>query len=193
MTSAANPVVKRMRMLASRKFRQREGMSLAEGIQPVWQAVEAGAPVEALIFAPDLLRYQPAVEMVLEQERRGVRVVRRRRGGQGDGPLGQRLVGVVPAKGVDAALDVDAPPIRRAGVLQADDARNRLGGVGVLRLVLRELLPFLERFGLLLRLGVGFRGGAGFRGGVGYAGRGKVPRPQQALHWSLGDWRGEDV
>ena len=76
MTSAANPVVKRMRMLASRKFRQREGISLAEGIQPVWQAVEAGAPVEALIFAPDLLRYQPAVEMVLEQERRGVRVVR---------------------------------------------------------------------------------------------------------------------
>lgn len=76
MTSAANPVVKRMRMLASRKFRQREGMSLAEGIQPVWQAVEAGAPVEALIVAPDLLRYQPAVEMVLEQERRGVRVVR---------------------------------------------------------------------------------------------------------------------
>ena len=75
-TSAANPVVKRMRMLASRKFRQREGISLAEGIQPVWQAVEAGAPVEALIFAPDLLRYQPAVEMVLEQERRGVRVVR---------------------------------------------------------------------------------------------------------------------
>ena len=63
-------------MLAGRKFRQREGMALAEGIQPVWQAVEAGAPVEALIFAPDLLRYQPAVEMVLEQERRGVRVVR---------------------------------------------------------------------------------------------------------------------
>ena len=51
-TSAANPVAKRMRMLANRKFRQREGMSLAEGIQPVWQAVEAGAPVEALIYAP---------------------------------------------------------------------------------------------------------------------------------------------
>jgi TrmH family RNA methyltransferase len=75
-TSAANPVVKRMRMLANRKFRQREGLSLAEGIQPVWQAVEAGAPVETLIYAPDLLRYQPAVEMVLDAERRGVRVVR---------------------------------------------------------------------------------------------------------------------
>ena len=75
-TSAANPVVKRMRMLASRKYRQREGLSLAEGIQPVWQAVEAGAPVETLIYAPDLLRYQPAVEMVLDAERRGVRVVR---------------------------------------------------------------------------------------------------------------------
>jgi TrmH family RNA methyltransferase len=75
-TSTANPVVKRMRMLASRKFRQREGLSLAEGIQPVWQAVEAGAPIETLIYAPDLLRYQPAVEMVLDAERRGVRVVR---------------------------------------------------------------------------------------------------------------------
>jgi RNA methyltransferase, TrmH family len=75
-TSAANPVVKRMRMLANRKFRQREGLSLAEGIQPVWQAVEAGAPIETLIYAPDLLRYQPAVEMVLDAERRGIRVVR---------------------------------------------------------------------------------------------------------------------
>ena len=55
------------------QLRQREGLSLAEGIEPVWQAVEAGAPVETLIYAPDLLRYQPAVEMVLDAERRGIR------------------------------------------------------------------------------------------------------------------------
>jgi TrmH family RNA methyltransferase len=104
-TSAANPVVKRMRMLASRKFRQREGMSLAEGIQPVWQAVEAGAPVEALIFAPDLLRYQPAVEMVLEQERRGVRVVRL------SGELFQRLSDRDGAAGLAAIVGQRLTPL----------------------------------------------------------------------------------
>lgn len=105
MTSAANPVVKRMRMLASRKFRQREGLSLAEGIQPVWQAVEAGAPVEALIFAPDLLRYQPAVEMVLEQERRGVRVVRL------SGELFQRLSDRDGAAGLAAIVGQRLTPL----------------------------------------------------------------------------------
>jgi TrmH family RNA methyltransferase len=105
-TSAANPVAKRMRMLATRKFRQREGAALAEGIQPVWQAVEAGAPVEALIFAPDLLRYQPAIEMVLEQERRGVRVVRL------SGELFQRLSDRDGAAGLAAIVGQRLTPLR---------------------------------------------------------------------------------
>jgi TrmH family RNA methyltransferase len=105
-TSAANPVAKRMRMLATRKFRQREGAALAEGIQPVWQAVEAGAPVEALIFAPDLLRYQPAIEMVLEQERRGIRVVRL------SGELFQRLSDRDGAAGLAAIVGQRLTPLR---------------------------------------------------------------------------------
>ena len=42
-SSAANPLVKRVRALADRKHRRREGAFVVQGIQPVWQAVEAGA------------------------------------------------------------------------------------------------------------------------------------------------------
>ena len=62
-TSAANPLIKRMRLLADRKHRRREGAFVVQGIQPVWQAVEAGAPIEALIVAPDLLTVPAAGEM----------------------------------------------------------------------------------------------------------------------------------
>jgi TrmH family RNA methyltransferase len=74
-SSAANPVVKRMRLLGDRKHRRREGAFVVEGIQPVWQAVEAGADVEILVVAPDLLG-SPAAGMVAAQEAAGVRVAR---------------------------------------------------------------------------------------------------------------------
>jgi len=75
-SSAANPVVKRMRLLGERKHRRREGAFVVEGIQPVWQAVEAGAEVEVLVVAPGLLGDSAAAEMVAGQERAGVRVAR---------------------------------------------------------------------------------------------------------------------
>lgn len=75
--SAANPLVKRARLLlGGRKGRRREGAFVVEGIGPVWQAVEAGAEVEALLVAPELLVSEPAREMVAAQEARGVRVAR---------------------------------------------------------------------------------------------------------------------
>jgi len=74
-SSAANPLVKRMRLLGDRKHRRREGAFVVEGIQPVWQAVEAGADVEVLVVAPDLLG-TPAAGMVAAQEAAGVRVAR---------------------------------------------------------------------------------------------------------------------
>ncbi len=73
-TSSANPVVKRMRLLADRKHRSREGAFVVEGIQPVWQAVEAGAAIETLIVAPGLLGRSPAAAMVTGQEASGVQV-----------------------------------------------------------------------------------------------------------------------
>jgi TrmH family RNA methyltransferase len=75
-SSAANPLVKRVRLLADRKHRRRESAFLVQGIQPVWQAVEAGSDVEVLIVAPDLLRHPGAVAMVAAQEAAGVRVAR---------------------------------------------------------------------------------------------------------------------
>jgi TrmH family RNA methyltransferase len=75
-SSAANPLVKRMRLLGDRRHRRREGAFVVEGIQPVWQAVEAGAGVEVLVMAPDLLGSAAAARMVAEQEAAGVRVAR---------------------------------------------------------------------------------------------------------------------
>ena len=75
-TSSANPVVKRVRLLAERKHRRAEGAFVVQGIQPVWQAVEAGAAIDTLIVAPGLLGRSPAARMVAEQEAAGVRVAR---------------------------------------------------------------------------------------------------------------------
>jgi len=79
-TSSANPVVKRMRLLAERRHRRREGAFVVQGIQPVWQAVEAGADIETLIVAPGLLGRSSAARgiagMVAAQEAVGVRVAR---------------------------------------------------------------------------------------------------------------------
>jgi RNA methyltransferase, TrmH family len=72
-SSAANPLVKRIRALADRKHRRREGAFVVEGIQPVWRAVEAGWDVETLVVVPELLP-ESAAEMVAQQRARGVRV-----------------------------------------------------------------------------------------------------------------------
>ncbi len=75
-TSAANPLVKRIRLLRDRKYRRRESAFVVEGIQPVWQAVEAGSDVEVLIVAPELLRHPGATAMVAAREAAGVPVAR---------------------------------------------------------------------------------------------------------------------
>ncbi len=75
-SSAANPLVKRIRLLGDRKHRRRESAFAVQGIQPVWQAVEAGADIEVLMVAPGLLRHPGAVAMVAAQEAAGVRVAR---------------------------------------------------------------------------------------------------------------------
>ncbi len=54
-TSRTNPKVKQARLLRQRKARQASGLFLVEGIRPVGEAVEAGAPVESLFYAPELL------------------------------------------------------------------------------------------------------------------------------------------
>lgn len=75
-SSAANPLAKRVRRLADRKHRRREGAFVVEGLQPVWCAVEAGWEIESLLIAPALLKGDAALRMVEEQEDAGVPVAR---------------------------------------------------------------------------------------------------------------------
>jgi TrmH family RNA methyltransferase len=65
-----------MRLLADRRHRRQQGAFVVEGIQPVWQAVEAGADIDTLVVAPGLLGHSPAARLVAEQEAAGVRVAR---------------------------------------------------------------------------------------------------------------------
>jgi tRNA G18 (ribose-2'-O)-methylase SpoU len=68
-TSFKNPKVKFLRSLRMRKFRQREGRFLAEGIRIVEEALTCGAPVETLVYAPDLLTSERAKALVEKVER----------------------------------------------------------------------------------------------------------------------------
>ncbi len=54
-TSSQNPRVKALRSLRLRKYRQREGRFLVEGIRIVEEALTCGASVETLVYAPELL------------------------------------------------------------------------------------------------------------------------------------------
>ena len=75
-TSPANPLVKRIRKLADRKQRRAEGVFVVDGIQPVWRALDAGADIETLVVAPQLIAGGPAERLVAEFEMRGGAVAR---------------------------------------------------------------------------------------------------------------------
>jgi RNA methyltransferase, TrmH family len=113
-TSAANPLVKRVRALADRKHRRRESAYVVQGLQPVWQAVEAGAEIDTLIVAPDLLRHAGAAAMVSAQEAAGVRVARLSgelfgRIADRDGPSGlAAIVQTAPAALTDLTVATDS-------------------------------------------------------------------------------------
>jgi TrmH family RNA methyltransferase len=63
-TSFRNPRVKYLRSLRVRKYREQEGRYLIEGIRIVEEALSLGAPIETLIYAPDLLVSERARALV---------------------------------------------------------------------------------------------------------------------------------
>jgi TrmH family RNA methyltransferase len=74
-SSTANPLVKRLRALRRRKAREQERAFFVDGIQPVWQALDNGAPVEKLVVAPELLTSRPARERIEKARAAGLAVV----------------------------------------------------------------------------------------------------------------------
>lgn len=92
-SSASNPVAKRIRALADRKVRKREQVFVVEGMQPVWRAAESGWEIETLVLAPDLIENPAVHSMADELETRGTRVVHLTAGlftrlSERDGPAG---------------------------------------------------------------------------------------------------------
>lgn len=92
-SSASNPIAKRIRALADRKTRKREGVFLVEGMQPVWRASESGWEIETLILAPELIENPAVWEMATSLESGGTRIVHVRadlfrRLSERDGPAG---------------------------------------------------------------------------------------------------------
>ncbi|MGH2442173.1 MAG: TrmH family RNA methyltransferase [Chloroflexota bacterium] len=72
-TSLANPEVKRIRSLRSRKVRDQSGLCLAEGIRAVGEAGHMAGGIETLVIAPELLRSDFAWELIARVEAAGAR------------------------------------------------------------------------------------------------------------------------
>jgi TrmH family RNA methyltransferase len=72
LTSRSNPRIKEIRALRQRKARDDRGLFLVEGIRHVGEAVEAGAEIETICFAPDQLTSSFARQLVEAQQAVGV-------------------------------------------------------------------------------------------------------------------------
>lgn len=96
-TSVKNPLIKRIRSLTGRKYREREGLFFVEGIRAVEEAVLTEAALDHVVYAPERLRSTRALETIRKLESKGVRVtalsedvfdaVSEREEGQGIGAL----------------------------------------------------------------------------------------------------------
>lgn len=70
--SSANPKVKFARSLRQRKQRTATGLFLVEGLHHIGEAVEAGADLHSLYYAPDLLESEFARRLLAAQRAAGV-------------------------------------------------------------------------------------------------------------------------
>jgi RNA methyltransferase, TrmH family len=71
-SSRNNPKIKLARALRQRKARQESGLFLVEGIRPVGDAVQAGAAIDTILYAPDLLTSQFARDLIQAQSQAGI-------------------------------------------------------------------------------------------------------------------------
>lgn len=71
-TSHQNSTIKKVKRLRQKKYRRQEKAFFVEGLRVVLTAVEQNAPIETILYAPDLLTSDIAVQMVADQEQAGV-------------------------------------------------------------------------------------------------------------------------
>jgi TrmH family RNA methyltransferase len=73
-TSRSNPLIKKIRALRDSRARADTGLFLVEGIHPVAEALAAGWEIEELVYAPESLRSQHALDMLSRFEGKKERV-----------------------------------------------------------------------------------------------------------------------
>lgn len=71
-TSRSNQKIRLVRQLRQRKEREAAGLFIVEGIRHVAEAVQAGAQLEGIYYAPELLTSQFAQELIQTQQAGGV-------------------------------------------------------------------------------------------------------------------------
>lgn len=71
-TSRVNPKIKLVRSLAQRKNRRETGLFIAEGIHHVGAALDANAPIERILYAPELLTSDFGQHLVTAAEQNNV-------------------------------------------------------------------------------------------------------------------------
>lgn len=73
-SSRQNALIKRARRLHQKKYRVREGAFFVEGIRVVLAALEQAAPIETLIYAPELLTSDVALQAIESYRSQGGQV-----------------------------------------------------------------------------------------------------------------------
>jgi RNA methyltransferase, TrmH family len=74
-SSRSNPLIKFARSLRERKERSRSGKFLVEGIVHIGEASAAGWQIDSVLFAPELLESNFAMNLVTDMAARGIRTV----------------------------------------------------------------------------------------------------------------------
>ena len=72
----ADPILDRIHTLRLRRFRDRTRLHFVEGLRGVIRAIEAGIPIETLIYSEILCRHPGSQKHVRTAKRQGVRVLR---------------------------------------------------------------------------------------------------------------------
>ena len=70
-TSHQNPLIKRIRRLRQKKYRQREGAFFIEGLRIVLSAIEAQVKIDRLVYSPELLTSEAGWGAIRSQQERG--------------------------------------------------------------------------------------------------------------------------
>lgn len=137
LTSSQNPRVKRWAALKERKQREKTGLYAAEGVLLVREYLDAGAPIETLLFDTFGAKGDAALELAERAETRGIPVVELTSSvfahvADTDHPQGVLAIVRAPLVDLDGALRYCAAPGGCADVVLVADGIRDPGNLGAM-------------------------------------------------------------